>query len=182
MIVNRLPSQSTALTVYTDHAVDVTLNNSLSGPNTPTQISLKVNNVQSSNFQNRSANLNIGSLSGKSAAPLGTSLIQPYPLYDELVKRVESRTEKSIDIKRICTTINNIGQTLPSEEAASHYREIGALILHHELLANNGVLLSSIPFEGKVMVGGKGVLHYIMNLPPNLQQIIAQYVENPDAS
>ena len=111
-----------------------------------------------------------------------TNMAQSYPLYDELVKRVEARTEKTIDIKRICTTINNISLTHTPSETTEHYREIGALILHHEYLSNNGVLLSPIPFDGKVMVGGKGVLHFIMNLPPNLQQIIAQYVEDPDVS
>lgn len=109
-------------------------------------------------------------------------ILQPYPLYDRLVQQVESRALKTIDITRVCTTINNIAQTLPPNEAAAHYKEIGGLILHHELLANNGVLSSLIPFDGKVMAGGKGVLHYITNLPPNLQQIIAQYVENPDVS
>lgn len=101
-----------------------------------------------------------------------------YPLYDELSKQVELRTEKGIDIKRICTTINNIAQTLPPDATTEHYREIGALILHHEMINNGGVLLSPIPYDGKVMVGGKGILHYIMNMPPILQQIIAQYVEN----
>src|SRR5665648_304521 len=91
-----------------------------------------------------------------------TGEIQPYPLYDELLKRSEEREEKGIDVKRVCTTINNIAQTLSAEETKAHYREIGALILHHELLSNNGVLLSHIPFGGKVMIGGKGVLHYIM--------------------
>lgn len=105
-----------------------------------------------------------------------------YPLYDELVRRADARTEKNIDIKRICTTINNIALTHSPEDTAEHYREIGALILHHELLANNNVLLSPVPYDGKLMVGGKGILHYIMNLPPNLQQILAQYVEDPDVS
>lgn len=106
--------------------------------------------------------------------------IKPYPLYDELLRRVEARTEKAIDIKRICTTINNIATTHTSEETVEHYREIGALILHHELLTNNGVLLSSVPHEGRVMIGGKGILYNIMNFPPLLQQIIAQYVEDPN--
>lgn len=105
-------------------------------------------------------------------------MARPYPLYDELLKQVEERTEKAIDIKRVCTTINNIAQTLPPEAAAEHYREIGALVLHHELISNGGVLLSPVPYDGKVMVGGKGVLHYITNMPPILQQIIAQYVED----
>lgn len=108
--------------------------------------------------------------------------IKPYPLYDELHRRVEARTEKGIDIKRICTTISNIATTHTPEETAEHYREIAALILHHELIANNGVLLSAVPYEGRVMVGGKGVLHNIMNLPPLLQQILAQYVEDPNVT
>ncbi len=106
-----------------------------------------------------------------------TKMPQPYPLYDELSRQVKARTEKSIDIKRICATINNISQTLSADEAYSHYREIGALILHHELLVNNGVLLSSVSHEGKVMVGGKGILYYMIRFPSTLQQIIAQYIE-----
>lgn len=106
--------------------------------------------------------------------------IKPYPLYDELLRRVNARTEKGIDIKRICTTISNIATTHKPEEVAEHYQEIGALILHYELLANNGVLLSLIPYEGRLMVGGKGILYHITNLPPLLQQIIAQYVEDPN--
>lgn len=103
---------------------------------------------------------------------------RPFPLYDELLNDVRSRNEKNIDIKRVCTTINNISQTLSPNDVMEHYREIGALILHHELLQNGGVLLSSVPYGGKVMVGGKGVLHHITNMPPLLQQIIAQYIEN----
>lgn len=106
--------------------------------------------------------------------------VQPYPLYDELLRRVNAREEKGIDIHRICTTINNISYTHSPAETQDHYREIDALILHHELLSNNGVLLSHVPYEGRVMVGGKGILYYIMNLPPILQQIIAQYLEDPN--
>lgn len=105
-------------------------------------------------------------------------MTQPYPLYDELLKRVEARNEKGIDIKRICTTINGISQSMKTENANHHYEEIAALILHHEISNNNGVLLSSIPYDGRVMTGGKGILHYPMNLPPLLQQIIAQYIED----
>ncbi len=103
--------------------------------------------------------------------------MQPYPLYDDLYQRVIQRNDKTIDIKKICTTINNIGQP-SAEEALSHYKEIGALILHHELLSNNGHLMTQIPFDGKLMVGGKGLLYYIMTLPPILQQIIGQYIED----
>jgi len=104
-------------------------------------------------------------------------MAKPYPLYDKLRANVESRVEKTIDIKRVCTSINGIAQTLSPEETNEHYREIAALILHHELITNGGVLLSSTPYDGKVMAGGKGILYYVKNLPPILQQIIAQYVE-----
>jgi len=108
-------------------------------------------------------------------------MARSYPLYDELSKRVAARTEKSIDLKRICTTINNIAQTHTPEEAAEHYREIGALILHHDMITN-GSLLSPVAYDGKLMVSGRGVLYNIMNLPPQLQQIIAQYIEDPNVS
>ena len=102
---------------------------------------------------------------------------RPYPLYDYLAQRVAARTEKTINVKQICATITNISQTSSPEEARKHYEELGALILHHEFIHNGGVLLSPVPFEGKIMVGGKGILHYMMNLPPSLQQILAQYIE-----
>lgn len=98
-------------------------------------------------------------------------VLQQYPLYDDLRAQVEARSEKSIDIQRICSTVNG----LPSGD---HTKEIAALILHHELITNDGILLSCTPYNGKLMVGGKGILYSMMDLPPMLQQIIAQYVEN----
>lgn len=107
-----------------------------------------------------------------------TQVIQYYPLYDELAKRVDDRSDNSgIDLKRVCTTINCIAQLTPAESAYNHYSEIGAIILHYDLLENNGVLLSSVPYEGRVVMGGKGIIYYIANMPPKLQQIIAQYIE-----
>ena len=106
-------------------------------------------------------------------------MTQAYPLYDELLKRAEQQTGKAIDVKQICTTINSLGQNMPAEEASIHYHDIAALILHHELLANKGVLLSNVPYEGKTINGGRGIIHYVINLPPILQHIIAQYLEDP---
>lgn len=105
-------------------------------------------------------------------------MARPYPLYDELLEQVKQRQEKTIDIKRICTTINNISQTMSEDEASGYYRELAALIVHHDHVHNGGVLLAQVPYDGKVMFGGKGLLVYIMNLPPMLQQIIAQFIEN----
>lgn len=101
-----------------------------------------------------------------------------YPLYDHLVKKVEARTEKNmdIDIRRICATINNIARTLNPVDCADHYKEIYMLILYHEIINNKGMLLSPTPFDPKIMDGHRGILMCIMNLPPQLQQIIAQYI------
>lgn len=106
-------------------------------------------------------------------------MTQVYPLYDELLKKVESMDDSGVDIKRLCNTINSIAQSHSAEDAHDHYREIAALILHHEILNNKGILLSPVPYDGKVMISGKGILYQIMNLPPLLQKIIAQYIESP---
>lgn len=97
-----------------------------------------------------------------------------YPLYDALVKRISG---KPVDLKQLCTSISSIGQTLPPDQVAEHYREIGALILHHEAVTTGS---GGLPYEGKLMIGGKGLLFQVTNLPPLLQQILAEYVENPN--
>jgi hypothetical protein len=102
--------------------------------------------------------------------------IHPFPLYDYLLNKVNTRVEKSIDIKNVCLTINDFSNTLSSEESILHYNNITALMYHHELLTR-GMLLTAAPFDGRIMVGGKGILYTISNLPPLLQQIIAQYVD-----
>jgi len=99
-----------------------------------------------------------------------------YPLYDYLLDKINTRKDKNIDIRSICVTINDMAINLTSDEFSTHYTEIAALILHHDILVNK-VLLTSAAYEGKVMAGGKGILYNITNLPPLLQQIIAQYIE-----
>jgi hypothetical protein len=100
-----------------------------------------------------------------------------YPLYDLLLKKVEERTEKNVDIRCVCTTINNITRTLTPSDANDHFCEIYALILHHEAINNNGVLLSATPYNPKIVDDDRrGILNFIMNLPPLLQQIITQYI------
>lgn len=98
-----------------------------------------------------------------------------YPLYDLLKNEISKRAEKSVDINKVCATINNISRIMTPEQTNEHYREIQALIIHHYLLTRG--ILNHIPYEGKVMIGGKGVLNYIANMPPELQQIIAHYIE-----
>ena len=103
------------------------------------------------------------------------NLMQAYPLYDELLAKVNSRASSSIDIKRLSTTINKIAQTCNREEAEEHYTEIAALILHHQTLSEKQITYN-IPYGGKPMFNDKGILYVITNLPPILQQIIAEYI------
>jgi hypothetical protein len=99
-----------------------------------------------------------------------------YPLYDNLVKKADERADKQIDIRRLAATINNIARTMTQSDSNEHYEELHAIILHYEMLNNGGMLLSPTPFDPKVMECGKGILYYVMNLPPQLQQILTQYI------
>jgi hypothetical protein len=101
-------------------------------------------------------------------------MVQPYPLYDQLLASVTARGAYDVDIKRVCNTINNLSQYLTAAHANEHYGEIQALIIHHEAM-NGG--LQPVPYGGTIMVGGKGVLNRIENMPPVLQRIIAEYVQ-----
>jgi hypothetical protein len=99
-----------------------------------------------------------------------------YPLYDDLLLKVRARKDEAIDITRVCHTINNIERIVNDKEVAmEHYKEIMWLIMHHHYLTTG--VESSLPYDSKVMVGGKGILNYINNMPALLQQIIAQYIE-----
>lgn len=106
--------------------------------------------------------------------------IKPYPLYDKLKAKINLDSNKEIDVKRMCTTINNITKTNNPEQISNHYKEIFALVFHHELVTNNGNLSAIVPYDGKLMVGGKGILFYTDKLPPQLVQIISQYLEDPN--
>ena len=106
--------------------------------------------------------------------------LHKFPLYDELLKRASLRIDKTLDISKVCFSINRIRQTLSPEESNKYHEEIAALILHHDLSTNNGVLLSPTPYDGKIMCEGGGILHTITNFPPVLQQILAQYLDDPN--
>jgi len=100
-----------------------------------------------------------------------------YPLFDHLSRLVHQRQDKYIDIKTVCTTINNFSLYMSSTEYLDHYEEISAIILHYDVINNGSMILSPNPYDSKIMPGGRGILNYIINLPPFLQQIIAQYIE-----
>lgn len=102
-----------------------------------------------------------------------------YPLYDELERRSKLQTEQAIDIKRLCNTINSIAQTHTPQDTADHYSEIMALILHY-VFKHTGAIPLSIPYDARIMVGGKGILYTLTNMPGDLQRILAQYIEDPN--
>ena len=87
--------------------------------------------------------------------------MQSYPLYEELKKT--DLNNKIIDIKMICNTINNLNDI-------NHYEEIAALIYHYSVINN-------INIDFKSIVGGKGMLYNMNNIPIELQKIIACYLE-----
>lgn len=114
-----------------------------------------------------------------------------FPLYDNLLQQVNDLSEeKQIDITRVCYTINNIYKNLPEKDSKYHYKMIGYLIIHHKLLTdkidtslirNNHLITRSnksiIPYNSQIMMGNKGILLSMEDLPSLLQKIIAEYVE-----
>lgn len=100
-----------------------------------------------------------------------------YPLFDKLFSEIENKEVRTIDIAFIGNTFRTMGQNFPIEKVLSHYEEVMALIIHFYGLANKGKLSDFIPFDGKGMPGGKGILYNISNLPPILQEIIQDYLK-----
>lgn len=93
-----------------------------------------------------------------------------FPLYDQLLYKVNERKDtSSIDIDSVCSTISWIQDVV-------HWENIQTLIIHHEIL-NTGGLSAIVPYNGKTMLNGRGILYHMVNLPPTLQHIIAQYIE-----
>ena len=114
-------------------------------------------------------------------------MILPFPLYDDLLEQVNNlKEEDQIDISRVCYTINNICKNLPKKDAKYHYKMIGYLMTHHKLLSDktdvssNQIIIrnNSAPYNSQIMMGNKGILPTMEDLPVVLQKIIAQYVEN----
>ena len=98
------------------------------------------------------------------------------PLYDELARLVSLNEDLAVDIERVRLSINDIAKNLPYEQMLAHYLQIEGLIIHHNIVTNNGVTCK-VPYDGKLMGAGKGIINYMGQMPVKLQQIIAQYIE-----
>jgi len=99
-----------------------------------------------------------------------------YPLYDELIKRIEEKENKIIDNSQMCATINSLA-FMDKKSASEHYEEIYVLLLHHEFIVNQGVLFSKIPNDGKTLPGDNGVLYTAQKLPVKAKQLVNEYIE-----
>ena len=98
-----------------------------------------------------------------------------HPLYEELLTRVNQKENKTFNANEICMTLNAISR-MDSLIQKTHYEEIAGLILHHELVDNNGILLLSIPYDGKQMPNDN-ILHNFIKFPLLLKYIIVEYIE-----
>lgn len=100
-----------------------------------------------------------------------------YELYNFLSNQVKEKNYQNINIEEMCLTFNGLSN-LSQDDQQSHYEELYGLIIHYEALSNNGVLLT-IPFEGKIMPGGKKEKNLVFNtnkLPLELKQILYEYI------
>ena|SRR4029079_4242961 len=99
-----------------------------------------------------------------------------YELYNLLLAKAKERGEKNIDIDKLCSTINAIA-LLDDKSSKEHYDELQVLLLHHESLKNNKVLLTKTPYGGVEQQGGRGVKYIFRQLnDPQLQQLLNEYI------
>jgi hypothetical protein len=91
------------------------------------------------------------------------------PLYDELLEKVKMRPVQ-IEILVLCKTLRELYK--------EHAEFVFILIVHHEsFVATSTAKIKTMPYNGKKVDGGKGIVYMIKYLPPLLHQIINAYFE-----
>lgn len=110
-------------------------------------------------------------------SPPTMTMMSFLPIYDYLLAKVLSRTEKGIDPACIHRTINNFADQLSPQQDFHLCRLIQAIICYHEY--KNSKTAQYIPnfYGGKLMYGKRGILYDLTSLPILLQQIIGQLLE-----
>lgn len=97
-----------------------------------------------------------------------------YELYILLKEKSENQ---DYDFNSISNTINNIYKDMRKEKCIEHYKEILALILHHQFInQNKDFIKSKLPYKGKIMFGGKGIKFQFKEFPDELKKIISEYI------
>jgi len=114
-----------------------------------------------------------------------------YPLYDTLWASI-SDVPNDLDLKELFDTINSIGRNLDREDATAHYLEIGALILHYDLINGKSSLkldqldrltgrskeiASIIPMGGKALPGNNAFTYTLTVLPLDLVKLLRAYID-----
>jgi len=95
---------------------------------------------------------------------------QRFDLYDSIVQSVHDDPPRKRDMRKLCSIINSI----PKE----HRILIQLLIIHHEQLnGSSSKTWRANPYKGRTFEGGKGVIYNMNFFPPDLQDIIAKYIE-----
>lgn len=93
-----------------------------------------------------------------------------YPLYDQLA---QIPIDGVIDLKMLASTINNI-RNLSNEQQLEHYNEMFALIYHHSQLQGSH---DQLPYEAKLINGGRGLIFTIEKMPTEVVHILANYLK-----
>lgn len=96
-----------------------------------------------------------------------------YPLYEKLLEEIKKKEDVPINVMNCCEAINNIALLDHPEE---HYQEIQALIMHHDALHHDNILLSKTPNDGYVLPSGKDVMYQFNKCPGVLKKIIIEYL------
>lgn len=104
-------------------------------------------------------------------------------IYRLMLKKASNLDHNSISEKwpRVCATINK----LPSE----HLLMVFLLVLHHGIKENSDIVdviiptlkgksrQIHLPYSGRVLDSGKGVIYKMSSLPEDLRKIIYCYIE-----
>jgi hypothetical protein len=98
-----------------------------------------------------------------------------YPLYDELYEKAKNL--KTISINDLCVNINKINNLPDENNIKDHFKEIYALILHHDYVTHNNSRLNNLPYDTTTIIKGKGLRIDPFKLPPLLQRILHEYIE-----
>lgn len=94
------------------------------------------------------------------------------PLYDYLEKRLISSGPQKLNLQAVATLINTVIRKAPVPARLAEV--IYALIMHHEM--RQGGMFRSIALGGTIMGKTSGVTYELTNLPPDLQQMLAIFI------
>ena len=103
-------------------------------------------------------------------------MAQRFPLYDFLSTKSNNLKIDETEVRRVCAAINHILED-GNDDRLEYLEILYALILHSYFLEPKGKTKPGmIPYTGRTFENGRGIIYTFSHLPPKLQQIIVQYV------